>query len=143
MRKFILFLACSLFGCYGFSQELKADQVPQKIKDKVQFTFPQALDQPVSWSKEKGEYKANLTIMDTPAMIVVDTLGKIKRVERRIHESYLPQKARTYLKSLDPNYQVVSVMQITEDKEKVSYKTVARIKTDFTFDSNGNIEEKK
>ncbi len=113
------------------------------IKDRVQFKFPQAMDVPVTWSKEKGDYKASLTIMDSPAWIVVDTLGKIKRVERRIHESYLPEKAKKYMKSLDPNYTVISVTQITDHKEKVTYNTVAKIKTDFIFDGKGDVAGKK
>jgi hypothetical protein len=144
MRKVILILFLVFLGTYSFSQVLKPEQVPQQVKNRVMFTFPQALDIPVSWSKEKGVYKASLTIMDAPAMIVVDSLGiKIIRVERRISETYLPDKAKSYLKSLDPNYQVVTIMQITDDKEKVTYKTVARIKTDFTFDGKGNLAEKK
>ena len=47
------------------------------------------------------------------------------------------------MKTLDPNYQVVSVMQITDEKEQVTYQTVARIKTDFTFDGKGNMTGKK
>ena len=82
MRKLILIFAFGLIGACGFSQALKADQVPQLIKNRVQFKFPQTLDVPVSWSKVNGEYKASLTIMDAPASIVLDTLGKIKRIEQ-------------------------------------------------------------
>jgi hypothetical protein len=143
MKKVILVLAFGIIGIIGVSQSLQPDQVPQLIKDRVQFKFPQAMDVPVAWSREKGDYKANLTIMDTPAWIVVDTLGKIKRVERRIHESYLPEKAKKYMKSLDANYQVISVMQITDDKEQVTYQAAVRIKTDITFDGKGTMTGKK
>jgi hypothetical protein len=143
MRKFIFILFFGLTAAFGFSQELKPEQVPQLIKDRVQFKFPQAMDLPIAWSREKSDYKASLTIMDSPAFIVVDTLGKIKRVERKIHESYLPEKATKYLKTLDAKYEMVSVMQVTDENEKVTYKTVARVKTDFTFDGKGNLTGKK
>jgi hypothetical protein len=143
MKKIILILAFGLFGVYGFSQTIKAEQVPQLIKDRVQFKFPQAMDVPVAWSMAGGEYQAKLTIMDAPATIVVDTLGTIKRVERRINESYMPDKAKAYMKSLDPKYEVVSAVQITDEKEQIIYKTVVRIRTDITFDGNGNVAAKK
>lgn len=143
MKKLIFILVFGFIGVVGFSQELKPEQVPQLIKNRVQFKFPQAMDLPIAWSKEKGDYKAVLTIMDTPALIVVDSLGKIKRIERRIHESYLPEKATKYLKSLDSKYEVITVIQVTDEMEKVTYKTVARVKTDFTFDGKGTLTEKK
>jgi hypothetical protein len=143
MRKIIVILVFGFIGICGYSQTLKPEQVPQLIKDRVQFKFPQTLDIPVAWSKDKGDYKANLTIMDTPAWIVVDTTGKIKRIERRIHETYLPEKAKKYMKTLDPTYTVVSVMQITDEKEQVTYQTVAKIRTDISFDGKGNVTSKK
>lgn len=143
MKKVVLIIGLVFLGISGFSQALTADKVPQHIKDRVQFKFPQSIDLPVVWSREKGDYKATMPIMDSPAMILVDSTGKIKRIERRIHDSYLPEKAKKYLKQLDDKYEVVSVLQITDDKEQVTYKTVARIKTDFTFDGKGNSIGKK
>ncbi|MDP1622514.1 MAG: hypothetical protein Q8M08_09285 [Bacteroidales bacterium] len=138
MRNFIFIFAFSLIGSFGFSQELQPNQVPQNIKDRLQAKFPQTIEIPVAWSKEKGNYKASITIMDSPAFMVLDSLGRTVRIERKIHETYLPKKAKDKLKALDPNYQVVSVMQITDGKEKVTYKTVAKISTNFTFNSDGN-----
>ncbi len=138
MKKLLILLALGLFFINGFSQELKPEQVPQLIKDRVQFKFPQAMDVPVKWTKEKGEYMAKLTIMDAPATIVVDTNGVIKRVERRINENYLPDKAKKYLKGLDAGCTIIEVVQVTDEKENVTYKTAARIRTDFIFDGKGN-----
>jgi hypothetical protein len=142
MRKFILILAFGFIGTCSFSQALKKEQVPQLIKNAVQFVFPQTLDVPVSWSRENGLYKANLIVMDSPALMLVDSLGKTKRIERRIHETYLPEKAKKHLKTLDPNYQIVMIMQITDEKGKITYKTSARIKTDFVYDGGGNLTDK-
>jgi hypothetical protein len=137
MRKIILIMAIVFLGSHSFAQKLQPDQVPQIIKDCLQAKFPQTIDLPVSWSKEKGNYKASMTIMDTPAFMVIDTIGNTIRIERKINPNYLPKKAKEHLKSLDPTYQVLSVMQITDNKEKISYKTVAKITSNFTFDSNG------
>jgi len=138
MRKLTFIMALAFIGTYGFSQQLQPNQVPQNVKDRLQAKFPQTIEIPVSWSKEKGNYKASITIMDSPAFMIMDSLGRTIRVERKIHETYLPKKAKDKLKSLDPNYQVVSVMQVTDSKEKVTYKTVAKITSNFTFDGNGN-----
>jgi hypothetical protein len=143
MRKFILMMAFAFLAAYGFSQPLQSDKVPTYIKDRLQAQFPQTIDIPVSWSMEKGNYKASITIMDAPAFMVIDTLGKTVRIERLIHETYLPKQAKAKLKSLDPAYQIVSIMQITDNKGRITYKTVAKISTNFTFDENGAIEVKK
>jgi hypothetical protein len=139
MRKLILIMAIAFMGAHTFGQKLQPNQVPQIIKDCLQAKFPQTVDLPVSWSKEKGNYIANMTIMDTPAFMVIDTVGNTIRIERKINPNYLPKKAKDHLKALDPTYQVLSVMQITDNKDKVTYKTVAKITTNFTFDANGAI----
>lgn len=143
MRKFIFILALTFLGSYGFTQKLQPDQVPQLIKDCLQAKFPQTVDLPVSWTKEKGNYKASMTIMDTPAFMVIDTIGNTIRIERKINPNYLPKKAKDHLKALDPTYQVLSVMQVTDSKDKVTYKTVAKITTNFTFDGDGVLAGKK
>ncbi len=143
MRKFVLFMAFVFLGTLSFAQKLQPDQVPQIIKDCLQIKFPQTVDLPVSWSKEKGNYKASMTIMDSPAFMVIDTLGNTIRIERKINPNYLPKKAKDHLKALDPTYQVLSVMQVTDNKNKVTYKTVAKITTNFTFDGDGVLAGKK
>ena len=139
MRKLILFIAFTVLGAYSYSQQLPADKVPSYIKERLQAQFPQTIEIPVSWSKEKSNYKASITIMDAPAFMIIDTLGHTVRIERTIHETYLPQKAKNHLKSLDPAYKVVSILQITDNKGKVTYKTVAQIITKLTFDENGTV----
>lgn len=130
-------------GFFGYSQELKPEMVPQKILDRFHHAFPQSVDLPVSWVKEKGDYKATLTIMDAPAIMVIDSLGKTKRIERKINEIYLPKNAKDYLKNLDSNYQVITVTKIVDEKDKVTYNTTAKIKTNFTFDDKGKISNPK
>ncbi len=137
MRKIIAIMAFVFLGTFSFAQQLQPSQVPQNIKDRLQAKFPQTIEIPVSWSKEKGNYKAAITIMDSPAFMVIDSLGRTVRIEKKIHESYLPKKAKDKLFKLDPKYEVVSAMQITDNKEKVTYKTVVKISSNFTFDGSG------
>ena len=70
--------------------------------------------------------------------MVMDSTGRTIRIERKLHENYLPQKAKDKLKSLDPNYTVVSVYEVTDSKEKITYKTIAKISRNFTFDQSGS-----
>ncbi|MCX6276962.1 MAG: hypothetical protein NT004_02550 [Bacteroidetes bacterium] len=143
MKKIIAVLSLLFMGFCGYSQELKPEMVPQKILDRFHHTFPQSVDLPVSWVKEKGDYKATLTIMESPAIMVIDSLGKTKRIERKINEIYLPKNAKDYLKNLDSNYQVITVTKIVDEKDKVTYNTTAKIKTNFTFDDKGKISNPK
>ena len=137
MKKLIFIMAFAFIGTCGFSQLLQPDQVPDMIKGRLQAVFPQTLDIPVSWSKEKANYKAAITIMDAPAYMVIDSLGRTVRIERKLHETYLPKKAKAYLKTLDPNCEIVSIYEITDAKGIITYKTVAKISTNFTFDKEG------
>ena len=81
--------------------------------------------------------------MDSPAIMVLDSLGRTKRIERKINYVYLPENAKNYLKKLDPTYEVVSCFKIVDDKEKVTYKTVVKIKSNITFDTEGKVVPKK
>jgi len=139
MKKVVFAIALVLIVNFGYSQELKPEMVPQNVLDRFHHTFPQSVDLPVKWVKEKRDFKATLTIMDAPAIMVIDSLGKTIRIERKINEIYLPQNAKDYLKKLDPNYQVINVTKIVDDKEKAIYKTTAKIKTNFTFDDTGKV----
>ena len=132
----VVFLTSSLSL---FAQQLKPEMVPQRVIDRLNHVFPQSVDLPVSWVKEKGNYKATLTIMDAPAIMVIDSLGNQKRVERRINETYLPENAKSYLKKLDPAYQVVTVTKIVDEKERTTFQTAVKIKSNFTFDKDGKV----
>ncbi len=139
MKKFILIIAIAFIGTYCFSQKVQPEQVPAIVKQMLQSKFPQTIQIPVDWTKDKRTYKATITIMDAPATMSIDSLGQILSIERKIHENYLPKKAKEQLKALDPAYQIVDIIQVTDEKGTVIYKTAAKITTKFTFDSNGGI----
>jgi hypothetical protein len=152
MKQIMTLLAVVLFGIHGFAQqqqkqqpeELKPDQVPTYIKERLQYKFPQTIEIPVAWTKDKTAYKAAITIMDAPAYMVIDSAtGKTIHIERRLHEDYLPKRAKDYLRTLDPKFQILDVWQVTDDKEKITYKTAAKITTNFVFDGDGQVVGKK
>lgn len=143
MKRFIFIVTVALLGFSGFSQVLKQEMVPQKVQDRLHYEFPQSVDLPVAWSKESGNYKAKLTIMENPAVIVIDSLGKPKRIERTINPSYLPGKTISYLKKLDPEYKVTLATKIVDEKGAETYKIAVKLSTNMTFDGSGKVVETK
>lgn len=139
MRKIIFIIGLVLFGICGYSQTLKQEDVPQKVLDCFHFEFPQSVDLPVAWTKDGGNFKAQLTIMDEPAIMVLDSLGKTKRIERTIHPKYLPSKATAYMKKLDPNFEAIKAIRIVDEKGTETFKLTAKIRTDYTFDGSGKV----
>lgn len=139
MRNLLLLFSLFLFGFSANCQEIKKEMVPQNVINRVNFEFPQAVDLPVIWSKEGGNYTAKLVIMEKPAFMIVDSLGKTKRIERTINPQYLPAKATSYLKKLDPSNTIILATKIVDEKGVETYKLSVKIRTDFTFDSNGKV----
>lgn len=134
-----LFIAIFLLFSIGFvhAQEIPSSQIPKDVLDRLHHAFPQSMDLPVKWTREKQDYKASLTIMDEPAFVVIDSTGLQKRLERRINDAYLPDAAKQHLKKIDPKHQIISVYKVVDEKENVTYKTVARIVTTINFDAKG------
>ncbi len=121
------------------AQEIPTSQIPKDVMDRLHHAFPQSIDLPVKWTREKQDYKASLTIMDEPAFVVIDSTGRQKRLERRINDVYLPDNAKQHMKKIDPKHQIISVYKVVDDKENVTYKTIARIVTTINFDAKGKV----
>lgn len=143
MRNFLFGILILLASTPLFAQEISESQVPQNAIDRLHHVFPQSVDLTVKWARENKDYKATLTIMDTPAIVIIDSTGRQKRLERRINDVYLPDAAKAYMKKLDPAYQVINVMQVVDDKEVVTYKTTVKIITNINFDEKGKVIGKK
>lgn len=139
MKKLLIILGAMLFSAALYSQEISESQVPQDVLDRLHHVFPQSVDLPVKWVREKKDYKASLTIMDTPAILVIDSTGRQKRLERRINDIYLPDAAKSYMKKMDPGYQVINVMKVVDENEAVTYKAAVKIITNLNFDEKGKV----
>ncbi|MEI7661280.1 MAG: hypothetical protein WCK34_03740 [Bacteroidota bacterium] len=140
MKKIIIFLAFLLCVQISFAQKNKRLVIPESVKGRFLFLFPQTQDtvaNPIKWEKVKGNYRATITVMDAPATAVIDSSGKALRVERVVHEFYLPEKAKEYLKTNYKELKVKSVVQVTDDKGKIVYTTLLESKP--VFDQNGNL----
>jgi hypothetical protein len=139
MKQLLVLIALIFLAATAFSQDISESQVPQACLDRLHHVFPQSVDLTVKWAKEKNDYKATLTIMDTPAILVIDSTGRQKRLERRINDIYLPDAAKAYMKKMDAGYQVVNVTKIVDEKDVVSYKTAVKIITNINFDEKGKV----
>ena len=111
--------------------------VPKAVKNRMLAKFPQTQDVPVAWTKEGTNYKGSLTIMDKPAFALIDETGKIIRLERTIHYSYLPKKISDQLSKLYPGYEVLDVFEVTDAVGAKTYKTTFQYKQTLVFDAEG------
>jgi len=101
--------------------------------------FPQTQAVPVTWSKEGVNYMGTLKIMDKPAYVVIDSTGKVVRIERRLHVSYLPKKVVEQLNRDYPGNEILDVYELTDAADKKSYRTTYRFQKTSTFTSDGII----
>jgi hypothetical protein len=139
MKNTIVVLFFLLLALTGYTQTETKINVPKKVKDKVLFLFPHTVDEPVTWSKEGMNYKASLTAWEMPANAILDSLGNVLSMEKRLHEKYLPPKVKENLLKEYPDCIILMVFEITNAKGEKSYKTKVQIKTDFLFDSKGTL----
>ncbi len=139
MKKTILllsFIACVLLAS---AQNNKPLVVPKMVKNRFQFLFPPTIDSvahPVKWERVKPNYKGTTMVMEFPATALIDSTGKVLRVERVINEYYLPEKIKEYLKTTYKDIPVKTVSRVTNEKGKNSFSVVLEVKP--TFDEDGN-----
>ena len=140
MKKMVFLFSLLLCFQLAFTQKNKYIPIPQDVKDRFLFTFPQAGDSvghPVNWEMVKSNYKGTLTVMNAPASAVIDPTGRLIRVEMVIHEAYVPEKAKTYLKNTYKDATIKSYMKLTDEKGKTSFRANLELKP--VFDEQGNL----
>lgn len=103
--------------------------------------FPQTQAVPVTWSKEGDNYKGSLTIMEKPAFAVFDSTGKVVRIEKRLHVSYVPKKVTDQLNKQYPGNEILDVYELTDPAGKKSYKLTYQFKQTSVFNAEGIIEK--
>ena len=138
MKKYFIVLFCSIIAFYCNAQEQTKIEVPKKVKDKVLFLFPHTIDAPVTWSKEGDYYKASLIAWEAPANAVLDSLGNLISMEKRLNEKYLPSKVKSNLLKEYPGATILMAFEKTNAKGEKSYITEVQLKTSFLYDAKGN-----
>lgn len=135
MKKLVVLF--SLLICFHFVHSQEVKSVPENVKGRFIFLFPQAqnsVKHPVKWEKVKANYKGSLTILNAPAFALIDSTGNVLRVEMSVVEDSLPEKVKAYLKSNFKDSKIKSITRITNEKGKVTYNTVLESKPVFAED---------
>jgi len=142
LKRIIFILVTGLFLSGSlFAQEIEKVVVPDAVKNKMLGMFPQTQAIPVTWVKEGTNYKGSLTIMEKPAFAVFDSAGKIVRIEKRLHVSYLPKKVVTQLNKQYPGNEILDVYELTDAAGKKTYKTTFQYKQTSVFNPEGGLEK--
>ncbi|MEI7726351.1 MAG: hypothetical protein WCK09_14680 [Bacteroidota bacterium] len=137
MKLFVFLLCLGLISTMGYSQTLKSSQIPYMVKGKFMFTFPQTQDSvqfPVKWERDGVNYKASFQLYDANAYVILDSLGKTKKVVRRISTDNLPPKA---MEGISQKYGTVApkyVVKVIDENGKESYQVTMEITEFFTAD---------
>ena len=136
MKKLII-VVLFLSACYWTQAQGNKITVPIKVRNSFWGIFPQAQNEelhPVKWEKTGINYKGTISVMDAPAVALIDTSGRVLRVELKIHELYLPDNVKTYLKTNYKDSKVKSILKVTDDKGKETYNIKLEINPVFDMD---------
>jgi hypothetical protein len=133
----LIMISGFLISCSLLAQDTAKIVVPKKVANKMLGMFPQTQVVPVTWSMEGYNYKGTLKIMEKPAIAVFDSTGKIVRIERRLHSSFLPKKIVSQLNKEYPGNEILDVYELTDAKENKTYKTTFQCTQTRVFNPEG------
>jgi hypothetical protein len=134
-----IFIAGLLISNSLPAQDTAKIVIPKRVANKMLGMFPQTQVVPVTWSKEGDNYKGILTIMEKPATAVFDSTGKVIRVERRLHYSFLPKTIVAQLNKKYPENEILDVYELTDSKGNKTYKTTYKCIQTSVFNTEGAI----
>jgi len=139
---FILVAALCLAGSLP-AQDTAKIVVPKRVKNKMLALYPQTQEVPVTWCKEGLYYKGSLTIMEKPAFIVFDSIGKVIRIEQKIHQTYLPKKIIAQLNKDYPGNVIQEIFEFTDAAGVKTYKTTFQVSLTRLYNPDGTIAKDK
>ena len=139
MKKNLLFAGLLLIaaGSVANGQDIKAKDVPTKVKAALIQKYPQSTRSKVSWEKEKGNFEANWggksgednSAVFTPAAEFVELVVSIPI-------SQLPATVAPYVKA---HYKktVAEAGKVTDASGKHFFEAEVKGERDLIFDENG------
>ncbi len=140
-KVFIFLIGSVLISASLIAQNAGKIEVPTAVKNAMLFKFPQTQEVPVTWTKEGAYYSGTLMIMEKPALAVFDSTGKIIRIEKRLHISFLPKKIITALNKQYPGNEILDIYELTDAAGKKTYKTTFQYKQTSVFNADGVVEK--
>jgi len=122
-----------------YAQNSETLVVPEAVKNSMLMRFPQTQKVPVTWSKDGANFKGSLVVMEKPAFAIFDVTGKIIRVERTMHYSFLSKKIVSQLNSQYPGNEILDVYEVTDAAGLKTYKTTFKYTKSEVFKEDGSI----
>ncbi len=126
-----------LISCMGYAQKIDSVAIPEIIWNRMLLTYPSTRVYPVTWTKEKGIYKGELTIMEKPAFALIDSTGRLIRKEKRYPETHLPTQIKDELTTKFPGYKIIDIYQFTDEKGIQTYKTTFQCEQTIIYNTDG------
>jgi hypothetical protein len=145
MKKYSILIIFSILFISVSAQKKEKLVIPPVVMESVKAIYPQLMSNPnaVKWEKEGLNFKASLTQSEYPGLSVLDSTGRVLRMEQKTTEKSLSAKAMNYLSKEYPGMSVEEVWMVTDEKSVVTYKTRIVIRHDFVFDTNGDVVKPK
>ena len=139
MKLFVMIAMAFACSVTGFSQNLKAANVPPAVKEGLKKTHTNVS---VSWEMEESNYEANFKQNGKQLSCILDSHGQILETETIISLSELPEKARKYLDQHYKGKKWNEIAKIEKAGGETNYEVVMAGK-EVLFDGSGNFKEEE
>jgi len=134
MRKIVVFFVAGIISLQLHSQNIPESAVPAPAKETLKAIFQEVMVgvAKVKWQKENNYFKGSVITDNKPAFAVVDSAGKVQRLETPINVSALTPQAMGYINSQYDEPEVIEVYKILDNKGTETYRVKIASKAMFT-----------
>jgi hypothetical protein len=116
--------------------------VPEVVKNRLMSIWPQIQAVPVTWTMEGGNFKGEIVVLDKPAFALIDPVGKLLKVEKRLNAYYLPKEVSASLNKQFPENEILDIYELTDSNGIKTYNITYKVKTTSLFNSEGKVIQK-